>query len=60
MQSPSKSGENYILAVKLLAEQCDFGEFRDSAIRDQLIYGVYDKDLQRKLLNEDNLLLGFG
>lgn len=57
MQSPSESGENYILAVKLLAEQCDFGEFRDSAIRDQLIYGVYDKDLQRQLLNEDNLLL---
>lgn len=57
MQTPSESGENYILAVKLLAEQCDFGEFRDSAIRDQLIYGVYDKDLQRQLLNEDDLLL---
>ncbi|XP_062565285.1 uncharacterized protein LOC134227649 [Armigeres subalbatus] len=56
-QGPSESGENFILGVKLLAEACDFGEFRDSAIRDQLVYGVFNKDVQHRLLDEDNLNL---
>ncbi|XP_029712145.2 uncharacterized protein LOC109425766 isoform X2 [Aedes albopictus] len=54
-QSPSESGENFILAVKLLAESCDFGAFRDSAIRDQLVFGVYNRELQKRLLNEEDL-----
>lgn len=41
--------------MKLLAETCDFGEFRDSAIRDQLVYGVCDTKLQQGLLDEENL-----
>lgn len=57
LQGPTESGENYILAVKLLGEACDFGAFRDSAVRDQLVYGVYDKDLQTRLLNEEELTL---
>ncbi|XP_062533216.1 uncharacterized protein LOC134202184 [Armigeres subalbatus] len=54
-QSPSENGENFILAVKLLAELCDFGTFRDSAIRDQLVFGVYNRELQKRLLNEEDL-----
>ncbi|XP_062698512.1 uncharacterized protein LOC109427057 [Aedes albopictus] len=57
VQGPSESNENFLLDVKLLAETCDFGEFRDSAIRDQLVYGVYDKNLQQRLLDEENLTL---
>ncbi|XP_053689881.1 uncharacterized protein K02A2.6-like [Sabethes cyaneus] len=56
-QGATETGENFILAVKLLAEQCDFGEFRDSAIKDQLIYGIYDKKLQKDILEIDNLTL---
>lgn len=56
-QGPSESGENFILAVKLLAEACDFGQFRDTAITDQLVFGIYDKELQRRLLNEDDLVV---
>ncbi|XP_062558012.1 uncharacterized protein LOC134222884 [Armigeres subalbatus] len=57
VQGPGETNENFLLDVKLLAETCDFGEFRDSAIRDQLVYGVHDKDLQQKLLGEENLTL---
>ncbi|XP_062712763.1 uncharacterized protein LOC134289939 [Aedes albopictus] len=56
-QSPTESGENYVLAVKHLAESCDFGAFRDSAIRDQLVFGVYNRELQKRLLNEEELNL---
>ncbi|XP_062707172.1 uncharacterized protein LOC134287930 [Aedes albopictus] len=57
VQGPGETNENFLLDVKLLAEACDFGEFRDSAIRDQLVYGVYDKGLQQRLLDEENLTL---
>ena len=57
MQGAGESGENFILGVKLLAEACDFGVFRDSAIRDQLVFGVYDKEVQHRLLQEDDLTL---
>ncbi|XP_058457000.1 uncharacterized protein K02A2.6-like [Malaya genurostris] len=57
MQGACESGENFILGVKLLAEACDFGVFRDSAIRDQLVFGVYDKEVQHRLLQEDDLTL---
>lgn len=56
-QGPSESNENFILAVKLLAESCDFGEFRDTAIRDQLLFGLSDRKLQKRLLSEDELTL---
>lgn len=57
VQGPNELGENFILAVKLLAEQCDFGAFRDSAIRDQLVFGVHDEKVLEKLVQEDDLTL---
>lgn len=54
-QGPSETGENFVLAIKLLAESCEFGTHRDDAIRDQLVFGVYDRELQKRLLNEENL-----
>ncbi|XP_062716386.1 uncharacterized protein K02A2.6-like isoform X1 [Aedes albopictus] len=56
-QGPSESNENFILAVRLLAESCDFGQFRDTAIRDQLLFGLSDRKLQKRLLSEDELTL---
>ncbi|XP_058822901.1 uncharacterized protein LOC131684227 [Topomyia yanbarensis] len=49
--------EDFILALKLLAQECRFGDFKELAIRDRYIMGVYDKDLQKKLLTEDNLTM---
>lgn len=54
-QGPTESSENFVLAVKLLAEQCNFGQFKETAIRDRLIMGLGDKTLQYKLLMEDDL-----
>ncbi|XP_055612032.1 uncharacterized protein LOC129758536 [Uranotaenia lowii] len=56
-QGPNESNENFILAVKLLAEACEFDGYRDRAIRNKLVMGVLDKDLRRRLFNEENLTL---
>ncbi|XP_062707298.1 uncharacterized protein K02A2.6-like isoform X1 [Aedes albopictus] len=57
IQKPNESAENFVLAVKLLAENCNFREFKDEAIRDRLIIGLRDKDLRKKLLMDDDVNL---
>lgn len=54
-QGHAESAENFVLAVKLLAESCNFKEFKDEAVRDRLIIGLRDKKLQRKILMEDEI-----
>lgn len=56
-QTQFESAENFVLEVKLQAEFCDFGEFKEIAIRDKLVMGVYDEALQQKLLGEEKLTL---
>lgn len=54
-QGHNESGENFVLAIKLLAEGCNFKDFKNEAIRDKLILGLRDSDLQHKLLMEDEI-----
>ncbi|XP_055606015.1 uncharacterized protein K02A2.6-like [Uranotaenia lowii] len=56
-QGVDEMGENFILAVKLLAENCNFKEFKDEAIRDRLVFGMREKELQYKILMEDDISL---
>lgn len=56
-QRPEESAESFILAVKLQAENCDFKQFKETAIRDRLIMGLHDKELQKKLLMDEDLSL---
>lgn len=56
-QTQFETAENFVLEVKLQAEFCDFGEFKDIAIRDKLVMGVYDEALQQKFLGEEKLTL---
>lgn len=57
VQQPGESIEDFILGVKLQAEQCNFENFKDVAIRDRIVAGVKDKALQARLMNEENLTL---
>ncbi|XP_058445992.1 uncharacterized protein LOC131432346 [Malaya genurostris] len=56
VQQPDESLEDYVLSVKLQAEFCSFGTFKDQAIRDRIISGIRDTSLQEKILNEDEEL----
>ena len=52
-----ESAEDFILDVKQHAELCDFGNFKDVAIRDRLICGMADSVLQENMFDEDDLSL---
>ncbi|XP_062700870.1 uncharacterized protein LOC134285020 [Aedes albopictus] len=51
-QRRDELAEDFILDVKLLAENCGFGVMRDSIIRDRLVLGAYDKKVRERLLEE--------
>ncbi|XP_062709597.1 uncharacterized protein LOC109408458 [Aedes albopictus] len=54
-QGRNEKSEDFVIAVKVLAEQCGFGTFKDRAIRDLLVIGVYNREIQKRLCDEDDL-----
>ncbi|EDS37759.1 conserved hypothetical protein [Culex quinquefasciatus] len=57
VQGSNESAEDFILDVKQQAELCDFGDFKNTAIRDKLICGMADSVLQESLFDEEDLSL---
>lgn len=57
VQQPDESVEDFVLSVKLQAEFCSFGNFKELAIRDRIVAGIREAALQQRLLNEENLTL---
>lgn len=57
MQQLDESAEDFVLSLKLQAEFCSFGEFKQVAIRDRILAGLRDVALRQRLLNEENLTL---
>ncbi|XP_058816714.1 uncharacterized protein LOC131679992 [Topomyia yanbarensis] len=57
VQQPDESAEDFVLAVKLQAEFCGFGAFKEIAIQDRVLAGLRDEALKQRLLNEENLTL---
>ena len=55
-QSPSQSMENFVTEVKTRAASCEFKE-EDNMVRDRLVMGVCNSQLQERLLLEADLTL---
>lgn len=49
--------DHYFQELKKLAKSCNFGEQVESMIRDRIVLGVRDKDLQEKLLGTKKLTI---
>ncbi|XP_055601673.1 uncharacterized protein LOC129750692 isoform X2 [Uranotaenia lowii] len=56
-QGKDEPAENFILAVKLMAEECGFGAYKDTAIRNRIVFGLRDEELQFKLWSRDDYTL---
>ncbi|XP_055599174.1 uncharacterized protein K02A2.6-like [Uranotaenia lowii] len=57
IQTEDETVESFILDLKLIASQCDLGDYKEKAIRNRILVGIRDKDLQRELLKQDRLTL---
>lgn len=54
-QLQSESIAEYIIELKTLAKECDFGDFLERALRDRFVCGVHSEKIQQRLLNETDL-----
>ena len=56
-QSASESILEYVAELRRLATHCEFGEYRDQALRDRLVCGLRSENIQKRLLSEADLTL---
>ena len=54
-QADGDSVSEYVVALKRLAKTCNYGSHLETALRDQLVFGIRDKNCQKGLLCVDNL-----
>ena len=57
VQQQGESITQYVTALRTLADKCNFGDLKDSMIRDQIMFGVLDSELQDDLFKEQDLTL---
>ncbi|XP_042913373.2 uncharacterized protein [Parasteatoda tepidariorum] len=56
-QSKLESVNAFVTELRKLAEDCNFGETLSERLRDQLVCGIRDEEVQRRLLAESKLTL---
>ena len=54
-RKPGESVATYVAELRRLAEFCDYGVTLDKMIRDRLVSGINDDNIQKKLLSEPRL-----
>ncbi|XP_048584107.1 uncharacterized protein LOC116603135 [Nematostella vectensis] len=51
-QKPSESVDEYVVRLRHLAKSCEFGDLKDSLIRDRIVIGTTDEGGRERLLRE--------
>ena len=51
-QNSGENAEEYVLRLRKLADSCEFGDQKDSMIRDRIVCGTNDKQAQDRFLRE--------
>ena len=54
----SEPFEQFLTSIRVLVKSCNFCEAcRNSTLRDRIVLGVFDRDVQEALLKERNISL---
>jgi hypothetical protein len=54
-QHQDEKALEFIARIKLQAEKCEFGALKNELVRDRIVIGINNLELQKRLLAEDNL-----
>ena len=54
-QGEIESVQHFFNELKNLSKTCEFGQFLDDALRDRFVCGLYDDNIQKRLLSEKDL-----
>ncbi|KAJ8030066.1 hypothetical protein HOLleu_29642 [Holothuria leucospilota] len=55
-QGTSEGISEFLAELKRLSSSCNFGSFLNDALRDRFVCGVFDTNIQKRLLSEDDSL----
>lgn len=56
-QQSGESCEQFLVALRLLAKGCNFGDYLNIALRNQLVFGLKNQAIQNRLLEKKSLTL---
>ena len=56
-QNDGQSIDSYATELRTRADHCDFGDLKDSLIRDKIVIGIRDSKTQERLLRESDVSL---
>ncbi|XP_059052349.1 uncharacterized protein K02A2.6-like [Achroia grisella] len=56
-QEVGESIDDYVTALKLLSQRCEFEQLEDSLLRDRIVCGIIDIPVRDRLLRTDDLTL---
>ena len=56
-QKPEETCEKFLVALRKLAINCNFGEYLDTALRNQFVFGLTNQKIQSRLLEKSTLTL---
>ena len=54
-QEPNENIDQYVTELRSLAASCDFGNLRDSLIKDRIVCGILEHSVKERLLREPDL-----
>lgn len=57
IQNQEETFDNFVKDLRKLANNCDFGTFKEELIKDRIVCGVRDKRVKERLLREPDLKL---
>lgn len=56
-QSADENIDKYVTDLRMLASVCNFGQIKDSLIRDRIVCGITSSGLRERILREQDLTL---
>ena len=56
-QENGESIDHYVTVLKTLSDTCEFGNLKESLIRDRLVFGILDNSVRERLLRDPELTL---
>ena len=57
VQEASKTIDQYVTELKLIAKNCGYGELEDQLIRDRIVCGIKSEKVKQRLLHAEDLTL---
>lgn len=56
-QEDGENVDQYVTALRVLSQQCEFGELQESLLRDKIVCGIVNNTVRDRLLRTDDLTL---